>query len=79
MITNGKKMAEETSPKPIGTFLSLCHVILREGKKTTSTITKDIFWQGKFKVKRWITSSNMLLPCHDFVYKSGLFIFTESV
>lgn len=27
-----KIKTEETSPKPMGTFLSLCHVILREEK-----------------------------------------------
>lgn len=39
-----KIKTEETSPKPMGTFLSLCHVILREEKtKNTPTITKGIF------------------------------------
>lgn len=45
-----KIKTEETSPKPMGTFLSLCHVILREEK--TKTKKHSHYYKRKFLASR---------------------------
>lgn len=48
-------MTEETPLKHISTFLSFCHDFQKK------KCYKRYFWQAKFKLKSWLTSSNMPL------------------